>query len=133
MNQQSIKTIRPIIFLFIILNGLIIALKTFLDEKGFDRTFLIYANLFLFFISITGFLIQQKAMRSPNTQVFVRGVYVSMMFKMFVTMIVVLTYVLVFRNQLNKPSLFTSMGIYAVYTTIEVMALTKLTRKKPNA
>lgn len=132
MNQRT-KTIIPIICLFIILNGLIIILKAFLESNGFDVTFLMYANVFLFFISITGFLIQQKGLRSANPQTFVRGVYASMMFKMFITMTVVLIYVFIVRSKINKPSLFTAMGIYIVYTTIEVMALTKVARKKTNA
>ena len=132
MNQQSLKSILPIIVLFVVFNGLVVLLKNVLDSNGFDKMFLIYANLFLFFISITGFLIQQRALRSSNPQAFVRGVYLSMMVKMFVTMIVVLVYVFIYRSQINKPSLFTAMGLYAIYTTVEVIALTKVARKKTN-
>ena len=133
MNKENRKAYLPIVLLFIILNGLILTFKTFLDDHGFDREFLIWANLFLFLISIGGFLLQRKGFQSPNPQAFVRGVYASMMFKMFVTMIVVLVYVFLVRSKINKPGLFTAMGLYIVYTVVEVTALTKVARKKKNA
>jgi hypothetical protein len=36
-------------------------------------------------------------------------------------------------GQVNKPSLFTSMGIYLVYTSMEVIQLMKIARKKTDA
>jgi len=133
MNKENRKAFFPIVVLFIILNGLILTFKTFLESHGFDREFLIWANLFLFFISIGGFLLQRKGLQSPNPQAFVRGMYASMMFKMFICMIVVLIYVFLFRSKINKPGLFTAMGLYIVYTVVEVTALMKVDRKKKNA
>ena len=133
MNKENRKAFFPIVLLFIILNGLILTFKTFLENYGFDREFLIWANLFLFFISIGGFLLQRKGLQSPNPQAFVRDMYASMMFKMFICMIVVLIYVFLFRSKINKPGLFTAMGLYIVYTVVEVTALMKVARKKKNA
>jgi hypothetical protein len=126
------KAYFPIVLLFIILNALILIFKTILEGKGFDIAFLIWANLFLFILSIGGFLLQRRGLHSPNPQAFVRGVYSSMIFKMFITMIVVLIYVLMVRSNINKPALFTAMGLYIVYTVVEVRMLTKLARKKKN-
>ena len=133
MNRDNRKAFLPIVVLFIILNGAILTFKTFLDSRGFDREFLIWANLVLFFISIGGFLLQSKGLESPNPQAFVRGMYASMMFKMFICIIVVLIYVFLFRNKINKPGLFTAMGMYVVYTVVEVSALMKVARAKKNA
>ena len=133
MNKENRKAYFPIVLLFIILNGLIIAFKTFLEGNGFDRGFLIWANLFLFIISIGGFLLQRRGLQSPNPQAFVRGVYASMIFKMFLVMAVVLIYVFLTRSKINKPGLFTAMGLYIVYTVIEVTALMKVAKRKKNA
>ena len=133
MNKENRKAYFPIILLFIILNGLILTFKTFLEGNGFDREFLIWANLFLFVISIGGFLLQRKGLQSPNPQAFVRGVYASMMFKMFLVIIVVLIYVFLSRSKINKPGLFTAMGLYIVYTVVEVTSLMKVARKKKDA
>lgn len=133
MNKDNRKAFFPIVLLFIILNGLILTFKTFLEGNGFDREFLIWANLFLFVLSIGGFLLQRRGLQSPNPQAFVRGVYASLMFKMFLVIIVVLIYVFLSRSKINKPGLFTSMGLYIVYTVVEVTALMKVARKKKNA
>jgi hypothetical protein len=133
MNKENRKAYFPIVLLFIILNGLILTFKTFLEANGFDREFLIWANLFLFVISIGGFLLQRRGLQSPNPQAFVRGVYASMIFKMFLTMLVVLIYVFLSGSKINKPGLFTAMGLYIVYTVLEVTALMKVARKKKNA
>jgi FtsH-binding integral membrane protein len=133
MNTEKRKTFLPLVLVFIILNGLILFAKTLLETSGFDSNFLIWANLFLFFLSVGGFMLQQKGLQSQNPQAFVRGVYASMMFKMFICMIVVLVYVFLFRSKINKPGIFTAMGMYIVYTVVEVTALIKVARNKKNA
>lgn len=133
MNNKNKKAYLPIILFFIIVNAIILLAKNFLDNNGVDREFLIWANLFLLLISIGGFLLQRKGLQSSNPQAFVRGVYASLIFKMFLVMAVVLIYVFLVRSKINKPALFTAMGLYIVYTVIEVTALMKVARKKKNA
>ena len=131
--MKNTKAYFPILLLFLILNAVILTARTFLESRGFDREFLIWANLFLFLLSIGGFLLQRKGLQSPNPQAFVRGVYASMLFKMFFVIVVVLIYVFLSRDKINKPGLFTAMGLYIVYTVVEVTALMKVARKKRNA
>jgi FtsH-binding integral membrane protein len=118
MNSENRKAFVPIVLVFIILNGLIFFSQSFLDNPGFDRDFLLWSNLFLFLISLGGFL---------------RGVYTSMLFKMFICMTAVLIYVFLFRSNINKPGIFTAMGMYVAYTVVEVSTLMNTTRKKRNA
>jgi cation transporter-like permease len=129
MKGQN-KAYLPIVLLFIIFNGLILTAKNFLERNGIDREFLIWANLFLFLISIAGFLLQRKGLRSPNPQAFVRAMYASLMVKLFVTMAAVLIYFFMVRSNFNKPGLFTAMGLYVVYTVVEVRSLMKVAKNK---
>ncbi len=125
------KIFLPITLVFIILNGLLIAFKTFLENKGFDRDFLIIANLLLFSLCIGGLFLQRKGIRSNNTYGFIRSIYSAMLLKIFVCLAAVMIYI--FSNTtINKPALFASMGIYFVYTSIEVAALITALRKKKN-
>jgi len=133
MNSENRKAFVPIVLVFIILNGLIFFSQSFLDNPGFDRDFLLWSNLFLFLISLGGFLIQRRGLQSSNPHAFVRGVYTSMLFKMFICMTAVLIYVVLFRSNINKPGIFTAMGMYVVYTVVEVSTLMNTTRKKKNA
>jgi len=42
-------------------------------------------------------------------------------------------YIFIFKNSLNRPALFTCMGLYLVYTLIEVSVLTKMLKENKNA
>ena len=133
MISENKKAFVPIALVFIILNGVIILAKNFLSGYGFDIDFLIYANAFLLLVSITGFMLQRKGLQSSNPQAFVRGMYASLMFKMFITMLAVLIYAFLLRSKINKPGIFTAMGMYIIYTVVEVATLMKVARKKKNA
>jgi len=133
MINENRKTFLPVILIFIILNSFIIIFKTFLENNGFDRDFLMVANLLLFVLSLSAFYLQRRALQSNNPNAFVRGVYTAMILKLFVCMIAVAVYAFIKKSGINKPALFTSMGIYILYTSFEVAGLMKVARKKKNA
>jgi hypothetical protein len=133
MNLINKKHYAPIAIVFIFLSSLIIFADKFLKKNGFDTEVLMIANIFLFMLSLIGFILQRKGLQSPNPNVFVRSVYASMIFKMFICMIAVLIYVFLFRNKINRSGIFTAMGMYIIYTVAEVSALMRAARKKTNA
>ena len=133
MNNTNTKKYIPIIILFILLTGLILVFRGLLERNGFNINFLLISNTILFLLSFIGFVIQGKAINSRDAQKFVRSVYASMMIKMFICMVAVLIYMVMNKENINKPALFTSMGIYVFYTIIEVSGLMKAARKNTNA
>ena len=52
------------------------------------------------------------------------------MIKLFLCIIVALIYIAIYQKQLNKPALFTCMGLYLVYTFMEVSILMKMLKRK---
>jgi Kef-type K+ transport system membrane component KefB len=60
----------------------------------------------------------------------VRGLYASLMLKMFVIIGGLFIYIYGFRGSVNVPALFVAMVLYLVYTSIEVKQLMKIARKK---
>lgn len=133
MKKSTGKGYLLIIGLFIFLSLLISLAKEILNKNGFDRNVLQIANLILFAITFIGFLLQQLSLRSSNPQAFIRSVYGAIMLKIFICMIAVFSYAFVLKNNLNKPSLFTSMGMYILYSIVEVSVLMKALRKNKNA
>ena len=125
MKKQNLKVFRSIVLVFILLNAFIIIFRSLLERNGFDQEFLLIANLVLFIITITGVLIQLRGLASPNPQAFIRGVYASLIIKMFVVMAAVFVYAFLNKEKINKPSIFTSVGMYIVYTVVEVITLMK--------
>ncbi len=126
------KAIFPIVFLFIILNAFFISGRSLLERWGTDQEVLIIGNLVLFVIFLLSFFVAQKGLKTTNPHAFVRSVYGSMMIKFFICIIVVFIYIAMYKKELNKPALFTLMGLYLVYSFIEVATLTKMSKQKVN-
>lgn len=133
MNRETFKYFRPAILIFILLTALFISGKNFLIKKGFDQDVLILGNLFLFFITAISFWLMSNGLKTKNTQAFLRGVYGGMMLKLFSCMLFAFIYIITYRKAVNKPALFLCMGLYIVYTFIEVKALMKLSAAKRDA
>lgn len=132
MNTFLIRKTVPVIVIFILISLLVFIFKNSLASYGFDIPFLLIANVLLFLLSLFGFYIQTKGVRSTNVNAFVRGLYSSLLLKMFAIIGAILIYIFVMGGEVNKPSLFTSMAIYLLYTSIEVVQLMKIARKKSN-
>lgn len=133
MATKNNSPLLPIIILFVILNALFLSGRKFLERNDFDQDVLIVGNLLLFGVTLLSFLLGKRNLNSSNPQAFVRGVYMSIMVKFFICIIAAVIYIFVFRKNLNKAALFTCMGLYLIYTFMEVSALTKLLKEKKNA
>lgn len=133
MIQSLIKKFIPVIGLFLLLTFILFIFGSSLEEYGFNIGFLLVANALLFILTFLGFYLQTKGVRSTNAHAFIRGIYSSLLLKMFVIVAAILIYVLLMGGETNTPSIFASMGIYLLYTTLEVVQLMKIARKNPDA
>ena len=131
--RRNRSPLLPIIIFFILLNALFLTSKNFLERGGFEQAVLIIGNLILFAATLASFLFAKRGLRSENPQAFVRSVYASIMIKLLICVIAAMVYIFLFRKNVNRPALFTCMGLYLVYTFIEVSVLTKLLKEKKNA
>jgi len=131
--RRNRSRLLPLIILFILLNALFLTGKNFLERSGFDQSVLIIGNLILFAATLVSFVFARRGLRSENPQAFVRSVYMSIMIKLFICVIAAVIYIFLFRKNLNRPALFTCMGLYLVYTFIEVSVLTKTLKEKRHA
>ncbi len=133
IRRNNASSLFPVIIFFILLNAFFLTGKNFLETHGFDQSVLIVGNLVVFVATLISFLFAKLGLKSEKPQAFVRSVYLSIMVKLFICIIAALIYIFMFRKNLNKPALFTCMGLYLVYTLIEVSILTKLLKEKKNA
>ena len=132
MRKNRLKPFLPIVLIFVALNGFFISGRNILARWQADQDVLIVGNLLLFVITFLSFLLAQKGLKKANPHAFVRSVYGSMMLKFFVCLMAAFIYIFTFRKELNKPALFICMGLYLVYTFIEVAALTRLLKQQKN-
>ena len=131
--QNGFRSFLPVVILFVVINSLAVALRSKLEAWNVSQDLLIYGNLFLFSVTFFSFLIARKGLQNENPNAFVRSVYGSIMFKLFLCLIAAFVYIAIQKKGLNKPAFFGLMGLYLVYTFIEVSILTRLLRRKPDA
>ena len=131
--RRNRSPLFPIIIFFILLNALFLTGKNFLERSGLDQSVLIVGNAVLFASTLVSFVFAKQGLRSENPQAFVRSVYLSIMIKLFICVIAAVIYIFLFRRNINRPALFTCMGLYLIYTFIEVSVLTKILKEKKNA
>ena len=131
--MRNKRPFSPVILLFIILNALFLTGRNTLERWNVDQKVLIAGNILLFVITLISFLLAQRGLKSSNTHVFIRAVIGSIMIKLFVSIIAAFIYISIFKKQINKPALFTCMGLYLIYTFLEVSILTKQLKLKSNA
>ena len=128
-----LKALRPVMLLFVLLNAFFIFGKNMLDRWGADQQVLIIGNALLFVITLASFMLAQKGLNNPNSHAFVRAVYSGIMIKLFLCLAAAFIYISTNKAKLNKPALFICMGLYLIYTFMEVSSLMKLLREKKNA
>jgi len=127
------KSLVPLFFLFVVINTIGIVFRVRLTEKGFDPDVLLIGNFFLCAMTAFSFYVLQKGMKSTTTAGFLRSVYGSFMMKFLLVIVVVFGYAFFYSDKINKPSLFSCMFLYLVYTFIETRALLKLSKNTNHA
>jgi hypothetical protein len=132
MTPNNLSPLRPMLILFVLLNAFFLTGRSWLANKGVDSGVMIAGNLILFAVSLLSFLLTRRSLSSENPNAFVRAMYGSFMIKFFVCAIAAFIYIMTVKKHVNKPALFACMGLYIVYTFIEVSSLTKLLKKKKN-
>jgi hypothetical protein len=133
MNQNSLKLLRPMILIFILLNGFFIMARDWLLKKNIDQEVLIIGNILLFLVSLLTFLLTNRSLKSANPNAFVRAMYGGFIIKFFVVALAAFVYIMVTKKNVNKPALFSCMGLYIVYTIFEVGSLLRVLKQKKNA
>ena len=131
--KSKIKYWRPLIILFILLNAFFLTGRNLLAKYGIDNEVLIVGNLILAVATAFSFWISFRSFFSANPNSSVRAMYGSFMIKFFISISTAFAYIMIAKKDLNKPALFICMGLYIVYTFIEVTTLTKVLKENKNA
>ncbi len=128
--KGKLKGFMPVLILFVILNVIFVVGRNALENWGADQETLIAGNAILFVFTLISFLVALRGLHNPNPNVFMRTVMGSIMLKMFLIVIAAFVYISIYRKDINKPALFTCMGLYLVYTFLEVSGLMKMLKQK---
>jgi hypothetical protein len=131
MNNKW-RTFLPIVFTCVIVIVAMISGRKLFDQWNVDTGVVLIANFILFLITSFSFILAQRGLKNTNPNVFFRSVYSGIMLKLFACIIAAFIYISINKSHLNKPALFISMGLYLVYTFVEVSVLMKQLKHRPN-
>ena len=116
--------------LFGIINGLLFIFKQQLLDQGMHANVLLTGNVIMAFISLVSYIMGRQGLASSNHNAFVRAIYGSMLIKFFLCIVGIVAYVLIYKPNVSKLTVFSLLFIYLIYTVFETLSLFRLTRLK---
>ena len=130
INKSVSRQLFSVFFALAFILIVILDRTKIFDKYGMDGTVILAGNIILFVATGLSFWVSQRSFQSANPNASVRGMYGSFMIKFFVCLIAAFIYILAAKKDVNKPALIICMGLYIVYTVMEVSALQKLLKQK---
>ncbi len=110
----------PLVLVFVMVNFMSVLLGSVLKSWNADPWVIAGANCLLFLISIYNAIQHLKVMAQTNSHAMVRGVMGSTVLKLFVLGTAAFIYLYNAGELRNVNGLFISMGLYILYTWLDV-------------
>jgi len=124
------KRIRAVIYLLLIVSIVLAFFWKTAVELKIDPIVVISANLILFAFSVVNIYFQSRNIHNPNPNAVIRGVMAGMFLKLFGLAAAAVIYLFAAGAGRNVNALFVSMGLYILYTWLEVRISLQLNPKK---
>lgn len=124
------KLLLSVFVVFIVINSGAVAVGNWLDKKGVDHLVLVGANSLLFVLVVICLQMHIKALADKNPNVFVRSIMAATLLKLVVILGAVIAYLLAAGSGRSLGAVFAGLGLYILYTIIEVRAALQMNRLK---
>ncbi len=130
MKSNFKKLYLPLAILFFLVTAICYFFGTVLKQKQIDPGVVAGANSLLFIICFYSLRSQMKSMDNTNPHAMVRGVMGSVVLKLFVLGAAAFIYLYNAGEAKSVNALFVSMGLYILYTWLEVKIAMQLKPSK---
>ena len=128
--KEFFKRIRALIYLLLIVSIVLDYFWKTAVELKIDPIVVISANLILFVFSVLNIYFQSRNIHNPNPNAVIRGVMAGMFLKLFGLAAAAVIYLFAAGAGRSVNALFVSMGLYILYTWLEVRISLQLNPKK---
>ena len=128
--KEFFKRIRALIYLLLIVSIVLDYFWKTAVELKIDPIVVISANLILFAFSVVNIYFQSRNIHNPNPNAVIRGVMAGMFLKLFGLAAAAVIYLFAAGAGRSVNALFVSMGLYILYTWLEVRISLQLNPKK---
>jgi len=125
-RRKSTNAISPMLVFFLLVNSFCLIFKNWLDAKAIDHMVVIIANCILFILSILIFLMHKRSAQNANPNAFVRSVMAGTFIKLMVIAGAVTIYLITAGENKSVYGVVAAIGLYFVYTFIEVKSASRL-------
>ncbi|MDR0793478.1 MAG: hypothetical protein LBE82_09245 [Chitinophagaceae bacterium] len=119
-----------LLILFVASSCVFLALKGNQPSGKIDYNVAEAGNVLLFLLAVIGCTMHLKAVKNSNPNVFVRSIMLVMIIKFFALTGTLAVYLYMAGQMRNTPAIFICMGLYIVYTILEVRGAYLLNVKK---
>lgn len=130
MKSNFKKLYLPLAILFFLVTAICYFFGAVLKQKQIDPGVVAGANSLLFIICFYSLRSQMKSMDNTNPHAMVRGVMGSVVLKLFVLGAAAFIYLYNAGEAKSVNALFVSMGLYILYTWLEVKIAMQLNPSK---
>lgn len=131
-NPKSwIAAFRPLLLVAILSTSLMIIFRDKLVGWKMNTDVLIWGNLILFIATISSFYFFYRSL-AKRALAFLNMVYLGLFVKLGLCLMASFLYIYIAGKSVNKPAILALMGLYLIYTFIELMIITRLGREQQN-
>ena len=123
------KSMLPLVFVFLVVGTVILVFRSFLNGKGVDWQVLSGGNLFIYAVTIVSLHLLSRGLNAENTHSFLRNAYSGILLKLMACAVAAFIYILSAGKNINKPAIFLMMGLYLVYSFVEMSIIMKQSKR----
>ncbi len=127
---KSTNWIKSFAVLYIMITGLVLLFEDRLAVKEISAPVIIGGNTLLLLFSVLNLYFQQKNINNPNGSAVIRGVMAGTFLKLMGLAAAALIYLVAAGPSRNVNGVFVCMGLYIIYTWLEVRISLRLKPKK---
>ncbi len=124
------QIIKPILIVFLLISVIFLAAMSFWESHHIKTGVVLIANGILFIATVLNLYFQFRNLSNPNPNAIIRGIMAGMFLKLFVLAGAVLIYLIAAGDSRNVNAVFVGMGLYIVYTWLEVRISLRLNPRK---
>jgi hypothetical protein len=130
--KNGLRIMWPVLFIFILSTALFVLFRSVLTTIGVDVKALLAGNIILFIATFFALVLFLRAMHTTSPHVIMRMTYSALGLKLLICAATMLVYVVVKGKDINRGAVFACLGLYCIYTFIEVKMLLRQGRQQKN-
>jgi hypothetical protein len=118
--------------ILVVITAILLSVEYLMSSKEglFTRSVVQIGTLILAVIAFLSFYFTEKSISHENPNKFVRGVMLATLIKLFLCIIGVGVLLVTLRKDLHKPDLFLLMFVYMIFSSVEAVIMSRLSRIK---